>query len=468
MASYTLDNKNYFEVGILSFIHIIILGALLSFTFSYGSLIILALPILIASLMVFYRQFEFAVLLLLASSVLFLENVEGINSWEILYFSIVIFVFAATALADVIKGQLILNSGFDKTALVFVIILGYGILLGIINGGNTSLVLGELLYYFGFLGYFAYRKYLHKEWFKKTLLAVFVLILFYVAIRNIYYYREILIAAHAEWQAQKARTAANEVLLLIGGLGSISFILYSRRLIYKLLGFVVLAVFLGDLIITQSRGYWIAFLSGLVTIWILVNKTMKLQILLYAILMGLIGIITGYLFFNDLFNLVLSGIASRVESFLDLGAGNIGASLKERVLETGTVLEKIIKNPISGYGLGISFPRYYYLSQTFIDTSYVHNGYLAIWYKFGLAGLLTMLWFCWMVLKSSYKLYKKQLNPISNMIFLTIFSTLVAMLLVNNTSPQFFAFDSMLLLGLMAAFCTMYSEKYMPPIKTTS
>jgi len=468
MAVLTPDRSDFFEIGLLSVFQITLFGLLISHSFSLGLFIILLPVLVIATVMSLYRRFEYAAIFLLGSSILFLENVEGVNIIELVYFSIVICLFIAYPGTDMLKGRLSLNTTFDKAALTFTLILGYGVILGFINGGDTTLVLGEILYYFGFLGYFAYRRHIHQLWFQKALLAVFILLLLYVAVRNVYYYREILVAAYAEWQAQKARTAANEVILLTGALGSISFVLYSNKWILKGIGIVLLSVFIFDLVITQSRGYWLAFAFGLFSMWIIAGKQLKLQIMAYSSLLAMLGIVTGYLFFNDLFHLILEGLVNRIESLFSVGAGGLDVSLKERLLESKTVVKKIAQNPVAGYGFGVTFPRYFFMPQVYQDYSYVHNGYLAIWYKLGLPGLIAILWYNWHLLKTSYHLFKKQLNPAANMVFLTMFGTLMGMLLVNHTSPQFLSFDSMLLLGLMGAFCATYYEQYLkPPIKTT-
>ena len=139
------------------------------------------------------------------------------------------------------------------------------------------------------------------------------------------------------------------------------------------------------------------------------------------------------------------------------------------------MLGKILDNPIAGYGLGVEFIRFYFFENYHLLTSYVHNGYLAVWYKFGLPGLFVFLGIAFQILKKGFRLFRlsryatnsdsavnsvestqtiSTLIPlkIQTILSLSIVSLMSGMLLVNITSPQFLAFDSILVMTIMAAF----------------
>ena len=421
-------------------------------------ILILLFPASLGIGLIMAKKFEWAVLLLLLSSLLFLENPEGLNISELIYFGFSLILFALTFGSDLLRGKLALNSTYDILLFLLVLLLPVGVFLGILNGASTKAAITEITYFLGLLGYFAYRKYFEKLWFRKALLAVGIVVLLFVAIRNIIHYQEILLAATVQWQAEKARSAANEILLLTGCIGSISYIIYAKSMIKRSAGVLIFIIFLGDLIITQSRGYWLAFFIATLAIWSIGSRLVKKQIVLYLTLFLITTISLGYFYFNDLFFLVFNALGERFSTVTNLASGKVGASLKERVLESQTILERIFHNPVMGYGFGVTYPRYYYLEQAYKIFYYVHNGYLSIWYKLGLAGFVIMISYSFLVLKDSYTIYKQHININVKRIALTIFGVMAGILVVNNTSPQYMTFDSLLLMGLMGLFCSYYKS----------
>ena len=106
-------------------------------------------------------------------------------------------------------------------------------------------------------------------------------------------------------------------------------------------------------------------------------------------LSGAVGLALAYLVFGDLVNLLVLGIADRI---LSIGtATSVDVSLLNRLLETRQVWDLIVQNPVAGYGLGTSFGFYDTIYNATWVKPYAHNGYLTLWYKFGVFGLLAVL-----------------------------------------------------------------------------
>ena len=441
------------EIGLVSLaivgLHYLVLGMTASLTPA-----VVAGPALVAAgIALLWRRMDMGVVLLLLSSVLYLADEEGLGLPELIYFSYTLLIVALTFGSDLLRGSLKAPTTLDKLALLIIVLIPYAVVLGLFNGGGKTAI-GEATTYFGFLGYFAYRKFMDRPEFRKFLFAAMVLILAYVAIRNIFNYREIILAAQMSWQAQNARASSNEVLLLAGAFSSMVWVVQSRKLAYKILGVGAFSIFLFDIIITQSRGYWLAFAFGAFMIWWAGNRKIKIQIASIAAAMILVGLSVGYLFFNDVFNVVLEGLGRRLST---LGSGELDISLKQRVEESITVFERMVVNPITGYGFGVKFPRVSYIDQIYIHYSYVHNGYLAAWYKFGLFGLVAMISLALIIARRAYQIYQGNQAQVVKVIALSIVGLISGMLLVNITSPQFFSFDSMLLFALMGVFAAYYS-----------
>ncbi|MDR9418372.1 O-antigen ligase family protein [Gracilimonas sp.] len=352
-----------------------------------------------------------------------------------------------------------MQSILDQVAFGILILTGYGIILGFLHQASLFNIFADAINFIPFVFYFAFRKLANHETGKKALYYTFIVIILFVAIRNLIYYREILLEAFMPWQQERARVAANEVILLTGSIfffvKAIMAQAFKKQLFFILL-FLLLFV---DLIITQSRGYWLAFSFALTAVFIISDRSLKKKLLTYlGSIMLILGVVIVF-FFSDELALALEGLAKRFET---LGTGELDISLKERWLETVAVWEKIVANPIAGYGMGTTYRREL-LFLNFVEQRYfIHNGYLLVWYKMGILGLIAFITLSVSILIKSYQIYKYHTAPEIKAIALTVFSVLIGILFVNNTSPQFYHFDCLLVISLMAVFVTYYSNRIAP------
>lgn len=383
-----------------------------------------------------------------------LENPEGVSPGEIIFLSYTIAIAFFFLFLPLITGRLKLETFLDKVFLLLTIMLPYASVLGVLNGAGTYPAIGELTYFAGVFIYFALRFYLDNKTFQKGILFLILGILLFVIARNAYNYQEIIMQAYVPWQVEKARVASNEVLILFfTSLCTVAFV-YAKNFKINLTSILFLGVGFLSLILTQSRGYWLAFIVSFVIIFLSVPANKKGKILLYfsVISVLIIGILKIY--FPDYFNLVFNAIILRFQSIAT--SAQVDISLLERFEESAVVFSKIIVNPIVGYGFGTEYTKFIFFERFHLSTSYMHNGYLAAWYKFGLVGLLLLLSICISIIRNSYRIFKHRDEVIHKVMGLSILATIGGMLLVNNTSPQFLAFDSILLLTMMGAYCSHF------------
>ncbi|MBO6522719.1 MAG: O-antigen ligase family protein [Balneolaceae bacterium] len=396
------------------------------------------------------------IILYLLITITFLDDDEGIQLIEMPFFlsSVLLCLYFGLQL---IKGSLQLKNVLDKAYLLFILLLGFSLVFGIMNGANIYKSLGEFTLFFGWFLYFPLRKYLDNGKFRTILFWTLGIIVAYVLIRNILNYRAILIQAVLPWQAEKARVAANELILLIGAVFSMSYAAIVTSRFKQIISTLLFLALVGGLVMTQSRGYWIAFAFSALSIFVVINKSGKLRILYTFIFISSVSLLFASLFFSDLLDLVITGIVNRFQS---IGSGKLDISLLERVLESQKVLQKIILNPVMGYGLGVEFTKKILFYDYFIPTSYVHLGYLATWYKFGIFGLLLNLYIWIYTLIKSAQLYKITKNPIYKTLLLTIVGSMAGIVLVNITSPQILTFEGNLFIAVFGAFISyLYGAK---------
>jgi O-antigen ligase len=344
--------------------------------------------------------------------------------------------------------------------LIFTLLLPIASILGLLHGANLYASIGELTYFTGILIYFALRHYLDKESFQKSLLFVFTLVLIFVIVRNFYNYQEIILQAYLPWQVEKARVTSNEVLILFFTTLCTSSFVYSKNLKQTVFSLLFLGGGFLSLILTQSRGYWLAFLISFSVVFIFVSAKKKNRMVLYFSIILALTLGIAKIYFSDFFDLIFNAILIRFESIST--SAQVDISLLERFQESATVFSKIAINPILGYGFGTEYVKFIFFERIHISTSYIHNGYLAAWYKLGLPGLLILLGICVSIFRNSFRIFKNSELLINKVLGLTIMATLAGMMLVNNTSPQFLALDSIVLLTVMGAYCSEFSQsKYM-------
>ncbi|WP_428235434.1 O-antigen ligase family protein [Gracilimonas sp.] len=387
-------------------------------------------------------------ILYLLLCITFLENNEGIEPIEIpFYFASCLLVGYAGL--KIITGNIIIETTLDRLFLFLSVLIPFAVLYGIVNGSSPYTAMGEATNYFGVYLYFPVREHIKHKAFRKVVFWVLLVFMAFVAIRNLYFYREILIQATLPWQAENARVAANEFILLFGCCLSVSFAAITKHPVKQIIFTGLFVITLGMLILTQSRGYWIAFFMGLLLIFAVIHKRGKIKITYTAIILLTTVVTIASIYFSGLFSTVMEGLANRFQS---LASGKLDISLLERYLESKTVLNLISFNPIAGYGFGYTYTKKILFFDHFIETSYVHNGYLAAWFKFGIMGLLTILSIWILNIKYGIQVYRKSPTLSHKAVAITIAGTVFGLLFVNNTSPQVLTFESLLIVVLGSTF----------------
>ena len=444
-------NINLREVGFLSVPLCLALILAYHFFGFIGLAALLILGICILALPVLQSIKGSFILLYFVSAIFFLDTYEGIQPIELPFLGLSLLLLFYV-IYKFLTGSLKLENTLDYLFLLLHLLIPYAVILGKINGAATYTAFGEVTYFLGIFTYFPLREYLEDERFKKVLGYILIITLAFVLIRNFIYYRQILAQALLPWQAENARVAANELIVVIGcslTLATAS-ITESKRL--QIISTGLFMVFLVSLVLTQSRGYWVAGFMSVIVIFLVVNKKGKLRIILTAFSLLSIGFVLASILFVDLLDLILNALNERLKSIGSVSKDN---SLQDRWLESKTVFNLILQNPIAGYGFGTEFTRKRLFFDFFIQTSFIHNGYLGAFFKFGILGFVSFLAVWFLIIKKSKKLYK-----ITHKIFpLAIVGVVSGMLLVNNTSSQILIFEGVAFTTLAAAYLNTELKK---------
>ncbi len=266
-------------------------------------------------------------------------------------------------------------------------------------------------------------------------------------------YRETLLNATQAWEVVRGRAPSYEMFVMIPSLILLVLLITVKRWSHRLVLLVGFFFFFIGLLMTQSRGYWADFAFGSLILLLLIPLSQKKRLLLFGLYAGTGTFVVALLLFGDLVPLILAGLLDRL---LSIGsAASKDVSMLNRFLEYKAVWERIRINPILGYGPGVSYRYFDIVYGLSITKSFTHNGFLALWYKYGLLGLLAMI-FVWLRnIWGAIRVYRTPTAPPRwRLQGLIAGVCLMALLPASNTSPPFFLALNVLMLTLLMGWAS--------------
>ncbi|MEM6336166.1 MAG: O-antigen ligase family protein [Bacteroidota bacterium] len=403
------------------------------------------------------RQENWGLYLLLVGFILIADQQDGLQLTEVVYgLSYLGYLGWWYVSRFVIRKDHVVTSPVDWAVLLFLVWAACSVGLTIFFRGNIAAMIGEGLA-LSMLGFYFPVKELCKKHpdAARNVLIILAILTTLTALRNFIEFRQRLNSAEYLWQIATGRARTNELILMIGSLTWLGMAVYGRTWLERgiMLGLFLLSF--AGLIITQSRGYWVSFALGAVVLFLVVSWRKKGQIVLLGLAGGLGFFLVGFLVFPQFVDLLVLGIVDR---FSTLGsAGQTDISLLNRFQEWGQVWARIKQNPVLGYGMGTEFTYPNIILHVTYVVSFIHNGYLALWYKFGLPGLGLML-FAWAGMAwHAFMLFRTRTAPrLIRLFSLGALTFLIAETLVANTSNPFIIEDGTLMFaffgGAVAGF----------------
>ncbi len=357
--------------------------------------ILLAYPIL--SLMVAILGF-----------VLIASNEAGFQVIEIAY-AAYLFAFLLTwFLRHAISGSSeILTQKPDIALALFLGLLPATLILTYFFHGDFLIAFSELISLSMLLVYFPVKHVVaHHRIGPSLILITAVIMSVVVAIVNSFEYASDLSNATHLSHISGSRVVVNDALLTIGALMSLTLLIYSRGPISLLLSTSAVAFTLAGLIMTQARGAWLAFILGMFVLFLIVRAPERIKILTTGTIISVLILGIGYILIGPFLSVILEGIVERFGTITTSFTQDL--SLVNRFRETQAVFEKIAVNPLIGYGPGVSYLFYDIVHQSTDTDSFVHNGYIGLWYKYGLWGLGLVLYFWYSTVKTGLRAFRSE------------------------------------------------------------
>ncbi len=388
--------------------------------------------------------------LVLASFVLIADFEEGIQPREVLYGLYYLGFLAHWFITRLfLYREKLFERREERVLFLFLILMSLSIGVTLVFGGSLRMVMGEWLSLSLLAFYFPVREAVER--YPKGLhamMAVIAWIGLFVLVRNVVNYQEIVLNATYAWQVTRGRAVTNESLLMVPAFLSLAYFLYARGWKYRLMLGGVFLAFFGGLILTQSRGYWVAFLLGTAFIFFVVPPRVRVHLFAVGLLSALGVFLIGYVVIGDYILLIATGFLDR---FLSIGSAvSSDLSLVNRFRESAAVWEHIVNNPILGYGMGTPYQFYDLTFEFTFQRAFIHNGYIALLFKFGIWGLAMMLFFLGSIVRKAVRVFRSPTAPdYLRMACLGVAASFAAFALSANTSNPFYINDAMFIVAIM-------------------
>jgi O-antigen ligase len=317
---------------------------------------------------------------------------EGVDIFEVAYT-----LFYAGYLVQwffrrvVLSPEPLVRSYVDILVLTFLVLVTFYAGIGFVFGAGLINVVAELQSWTLLAFYFPIKEAVERsesgaKWLIITLAAVGVM----VVLRNLWMLNQLLSSATQAWQITvKGRIVANEMLMVVPAFCMLVMAMTAGRRKSQLVYFGLFLIMLFGIIVTQGRGYWLGLAFGLGVLFLIVDSRMRKAMLGWGAL-GLVGCSALiFLLFGEYALLLAAGLVSRLLSIGSAATSDI--SLLGRFIEWKSAMADVFKNPILGYGMGVPI-SYYDLSHTAtMVRPWIHNGYISLWFKYGILGLGLML-----------------------------------------------------------------------------
>ena len=281
----------------------------------------------------------------------------------------------------------------------------------------------------------------------KVIVGVLLWIGIFAAIRNVILYRESLMNAELAYQIATGRVHFNDNILMASSIIALSLLTYYKKIKYLIPSTMLFILLLSGLIFTLSRAFWMAFLVGACLMFLASDAQYKRRLL---ILSGIgIGcfVFVSILFLNDYVDLIFLGLADRLLSIP--AAITNDPSMINRFHESKAVLNRILQNPILGYGMGVPYLFYDIVHGGTDQDPFVHNAYLGLWYKFGVLGLSLVIYIWCKIVRQGIRTLQINAIPLTRIVTFSSAMALTAFALGAMTSNPFFLMDGTLLFGML-------------------
>ncbi len=361
-----------------------------------------------------------------------------------------------------LTGTRIVRTWLDRALALFIVGGGgLGVAMGFLLGAELGAIRADFTAFSMLALYFPVKELCrtHRRG-PEIVMASLLWIGLFLSVNTFRLFRGVVQSATLAWQIADVRFGAVETLILVSCFTLLVLLLLAHRWWerFGLLGLLTLG--LGALVLTRGRTFWIAFVLGAGLFLVLLRGRQRLRL---ATLIGggtLALVAVALVFFGQFAELILSGTLNRIATIE--GAASQDVSLIARFIEAEAIgRDYLSRNPILGHGFGTMFRFYDIIEVGTVNRTFSHNGYIAVWFKLGIFGLLTLL-LCWgRALLDAYLTYRDGRLPERHRAFALIaLVSLTVVSLTANTAIFFLTIDQMFAFALLVALVSGLAQRY--------
>ena len=451
MEALTLEHNNITNKKLLFlfvFLELLVISGILFFHYQ-NTLVLLALVIF---LVLNFLDVRITLWFLIAFSILVAYQRGAVTAAMIIALgSAYIFVCLSVFLKFCLGEFEIRKTKLNQPVAIFLIMVFFQTLRGILNSYPIQWLLIEFLAYSGFGVVFLVINLCDKKETIKKFFQLLIVVAYYQAIIGLWNFFRV---GHRIGGYLFGTFPSLVALVLL----NLSF--YAKEKSKKRIYILISLPLILHLLFSFTRGYWMGFICALlfsygiylssceysigIRVWRLLKGAIMFILILAALLIGVKAILPQ--------ENLLSSLSRRFISAFSTSLSSATASNFSRLFEYRACLEKIKGSPIFGYGVGYRFPfRDPLFQKKLIASAIVHQFYLMITLKMGLIGLFVFLWMYYVFFKEGLNGSKKIEDSYYKGLSYGFIANSIEQLIISFTNPQFAAVDNNFYLAFTVA-----------------
>lgn len=316
------------------------------------------------------------------------NSAGGPSAFQILFGGLMVGYVALWYGLTTLAGRTLVRSWPD---LAYVLFIGAGVLfwapLGVLNGAAGTDLRSDLTILLALMLFLPAREVCTRYRFGPSLLAALLIGLgVFATLDNLFRLYGVLTGATELYEIVDVRISSGEIQIT----GALFLALLhaattSSRALRGLL-LVVSALLLGGLVLAKSRGPWLTAIIGLAVALALMPPHRRGQTVRSFVVTLVAVAALSWFALRDQLSLIAVGLGKRLGSISTAATQDI--SLLNRYAETRAAWEAILESPVFGFGWGVPVVRFDWIAKMTFDSGFLHNGYVWLWHRVGLIGLV--------------------------------------------------------------------------------
>ena len=412
--------------------------------------VVASLPLVGVGIASVVRKPSIGLIALLVLTVALFQPDDGLLPTEVVYLLLYLIVLGTWYGSRLISGEPMTRSGTDRIALFLSVAgVGGGVLLGLVHGAPFSGILGETIGFSTILLFLPVRDLVRTHRYGPQIVgAVLVWFGVWTSVRNMLVAYAAITGATQLWEIADVRAAYGDLPLHIGTVVAFGTAIALRGRALTLLSVALGTVCLIGVFLAKSRGFWVDLAFALVLLFALSPSKSRTRLVAGGVATVSFLFVPLVAVLGPVATVMLAGALNR---FTTIGNSlTADVSLINRFFETEAVWNRIQTNPVVGHGFGTPFSYHSIIAEGIMTESFIHNGFIGVWYKMGLWGLLAVvsLWVASGIGGVWASRYAPRLSRVERGLALSAGVAVLSILPTITTSNPFLLFDTLIVLTI--------------------